>query len=83
MSDVEKNQHEVVAPEVEIRRQDSKFITLLKGNRNDPNILGKELYEKALQYDEAQLERDAIKVRWKLDLMILPLVSLTRMANSS
>lgn len=42
--------------------------------RNDLNELGKGMLEQSLQYDRAQLEVDAVKVRWKLDLMVLPMV---------
>ena len=42
--------------------------------RNDLNQLGKDMLQKSLQYDRAQLEADAVKVRWKLDLMVLPMV---------
>lgn len=42
--------------------------------RNDPNQLGKDMLQQSLQYDRAQLEADAIKVRWKLDLLVLPMV---------
>lgn len=33
-----------------------------------------DLYEQSHQYDQAQLERDAIKVRRKLDFIVLPMV---------
>ncbi|KAL4867609.1 hypothetical protein BDV12DRAFT_186539 [Aspergillus spectabilis] len=37
----------------------------------DLNEVGKEYYQQALQYDPAQLERDAVKVRRKLDFITL------------
>jgi hypothetical protein len=37
--------------------------------------IGRELYEKSLEYDTAQLERDAKKVKRKLDFIVLPIVS--------
>ena len=42
--------------------------------KNDLNELGKDMLRQSLQYDEAQLEADAIKVRQKLDFMVLPMV---------
>lgn len=47
----------------------------------DLNDLGKEYFEKSLQYDEAQLERDAIKVRRKLDFIVLPMMMTTYMLS--
>ena len=55
-------------------RQRNKLISALKGKVIDPDEYGRQLLEQALQYDEAQLERDAIKVRRKIDFMILPLM---------
>lgn len=45
-----------------------------KGQKMDPNELGKEYFQKSLQYDEYQLQRDSVKVRRKLDFMVLPMV---------
>lgn len=42
--------------------------------KNDLNELGRDMLQQSLQYDRAQLEADAIKVRWKLDLIVLPMV---------
>lgn len=42
--------------------------------QNDPNELGKHMLEQSLQYDQAQLEMDAVKVRRKLDFLVLPMV---------
>ncbi|KAI6088691.1 MFS general substrate transporter [Hypoxylon rubiginosum] len=49
--------------------------------RNDLNELGKGMLEQSLQYDRAQLEADAVKVRWKLDLMVLPMMMCTYMLS--
>ena len=38
---------------------------------------GRALYEQALTYDAEQLERDAKKVKRKLDFIVLPIVSPT------
>ncbi|KAG4218341.1 hypothetical protein PC116_g33179 [Phytophthora cactorum] len=46
----------------------------LLDRRNDLNELGRDMLQQSLQYDRAQLEADAIKVRWKLDLLVLPMV---------
>ncbi|KAI1455017.1 MFS general substrate transporter [Annulohypoxylon moriforme] len=49
--------------------------------RNDLNQLGKDMLQKSLQYDRAQLEADAVKVRWKLDLLVLPMMMTTYMLS--
>lgn len=51
------------------------FLARIKGQRVDLNELGKEYFQQALQYDEEQLKRDAVKVRRKLDFIVLPMVS--------
>lgn len=55
-------------------RKRNKLVEALKGHVTDPNEYGRQLFEQALQYDEAQLERDAKIVKRKLDFMILPLM---------
>jgi len=62
-------------------RRKNKLINALKGRVTDPNEYGKELFEQALQYDEAQLERDAVKVKRKIDFLILPLMCGTYMMS--
>jgi hypothetical protein len=42
---------------------------------------GRELFERSLQYDSAQLERDSIKVRRKLDFIVLPMMMTTYMLS--
>jgi hypothetical protein len=37
--------------------------------------VGRRYFELSLQYDQAQLERDAVKVRRKLDFIVLPMVN--------
>lgn len=60
------------------------FWTYLKGTTvNDPNVLGKELLEKALEFDEARLEQDSVKVRRKLDLIVLPMERMAVMMAAS
>ncbi|KAJ9137934.1 MFS general substrate transporter [Pleurostoma richardsiae] len=49
--------------------------------RNDLNELGKEMLQQSLQYDEAQLERDAIRVKRKLDFLVLPMMMTTYMLS--
>ncbi|KAF2105055.1 MFS transporter [Rhizodiscina lignyota] len=69
----------------EERRADSKwrgkFHNLLHGRNNNLNDLGKNMLEKSLEYDEAQLERDALKVRRKLDWLVLPMMCCTYMLS--
>lgn len=62
-------------------RKRNKLVSILKGHVADPNEYGKELFEQALQYDEAQLKRDAVKVRRKIDFLILPLMCGTYMMS--
>ncbi|KAH9886798.1 MFS general substrate transporter [Xylariomycetidae sp. FL2044] len=49
--------------------------------RNDLNELGKEMLQQSLQYDQAQLEADAVKVRRKLDFLVLPMMCTTYMLS--
>lgn len=51
------------------------FLHRLKGQRLDLNELGKEYFQQSQQYDEEQLKRDSVKVRRKLDFIVLPMVS--------
>ena len=50
------------------------WLERLGGQKIDLNELGKEYFQQSLQYDQAQLERDSVKVRRKLDFYVLPLV---------
>lgn len=50
------------------------WLDRLGGQKIDLNDLGREYFQQSLQYDQAQLERDAIKVRRKLDFYVLPIV---------
>ncbi|KAJ5611395.1 MFS transporter [Penicillium lagena] len=54
------------------------LLARLKGRKVDLNILGKEYYQKSLQYDEPQLQRDSVKVGRKLDFLVLPMFLLQR-----
>ena len=80
MADIEKEPVRVSEPAIEAGTtvtkpaRSSTILDFLTEQKNDPNVLGKELLQKALEYDEAQLEQDAIKVRRKLDFMVIPLV---------
>ncbi|KAK3681208.1 hypothetical protein LTR37_020940 [Vermiconidia calcicola] len=51
------------------RGMQTGIIQRLRANRNDPNEIGRDLFEQSQQYDEAQLERDALRVRRKIDLL--------------
>ena len=55
------------------RGMQTGIIQRLRANRNDPNEIGRDLFEQSQQYDEAQLERDALRVRRKIDLLVLPM----------
>ncbi|EXJ91389.1 hypothetical protein A1O1_04501 [Capronia coronata CBS 617.96] len=83
MADMEKNPAQITIPPVEPEApKEGKLLQFLKGtNINDPNILGRELLEKALEFDEDQLERDSIKVRRKLDFMVVPMMMTTYMLS--
>ncbi len=81
MADIEKTQAHDVAEPPETPVAGSTHAApkpslrdRLAGRTNDPNELGKELLQKALEFDEAQLTRDAIKVRRKLDFIVVPMV---------
>ena len=76
MTDFEKTPAQLTEPGVVEERKSrwNSFLGFVQGRSNDPNTLGKELLQKALEYDEAQLELDAIKVRRKLDWMVIPMV---------
>lgn len=50
------------------------WLDRLWGKPMDLNEIGKEYYQQSLQYDQAQLERDSVKVRRKLDFYVLPIV---------
>lgn len=74
------------AKDSEDRSKDGKlkgtFRKISHGQNNNLNDLGRDLLEKSLEYDEAQLERDAVKVRRRLDFYVLPMVGLV-LFNSS
>ena len=85
MSDIEKTPAQVTQPpSVEAASPRPGRITgLIKGTIvNDLNVLGKDMLQKALEYDEAQLERDAVKVRKKLDFLVLPMVHISHFTPS-
>lgn len=51
-----------------------RWLDHLGGKEMDLNEVGKEYFQQSLQYDQAQLERDSVKVCRKLDLYVLPMV---------
>ncbi|KAL1897878.1 hypothetical protein Sste5346_003730 [Sporothrix stenoceras] len=57
------------------------FLNRLKGQRLDLNELGKEYFQQSQQYDEEQLKRDSVKVRRKLDFIVLPMMMTTYMLS--
>ncbi|OAL25004.1 hypothetical protein AYO20_10538 [Fonsecaea nubica] len=82
MADVEKTPVQVIEPTADTLSKPSRtLLSRLKGSANDPDVLGKELLQKALEFDEAQLERDALKVRRKLDWMVIPMMMTTYMLS--
>lgn len=62
------------AGQIEDQRKTGGLLQRLKGTKVDPDELGRRLFEESQQFDEAQLERDAVKVRRKLDFLLLPMV---------
>jgi hypothetical protein len=54
------------------------FVERGRSEIHDPNAVGKALLQRALEFDEAQLERDAVRVRRKLDLIVIPMVCFAR-----
>lgn len=66
---------------VDVEKSQRSVWERLQGQRVDLNELGKEYYQKALQFDEAQLQRDSIKVRRKLDFIVLPIMMTTYMLS--
>lgn len=58
-----------------------------RGDVNDFQVpdkiadIGFDLFQQSHQYDPAQLERDAIKVRRKLDFIVLPMMMMTYMLS--
>ncbi|KAF2167326.1 hypothetical protein M409DRAFT_53930 [Zasmidium cellare ATCC 36951] len=65
---------DIAVGQVEEQSKVKGMIQRLKGPKIDPDELGRQLFEESQQYDEAQLERDAVKVRRKLDFLLLPMV---------
>lgn len=55
--------------------------TGIKGQQQDPDAIGRHLFEQAAQYDPAQLEADAARVRRKLDFLLLPMMCGTYMIS--
>lgn len=75
MDDIEKRSAQVTGPSVEVESTTtSRILNFSNGQINDPNVLGKDLLQKALEFDQAQLEQDAVKVRRKLDWIVIPMV---------
>ncbi|KAH8690122.1 MFS transporter [Talaromyces proteolyticus] len=57
------------------------FLARLKGDRVDLNDVAKIYFQQSLQYDQSQLERDSIRVRRKLDFIVLPMMMTTYMLS--
>lgn len=59
----------------------SNLWTTLKGQAQDPDAIGRHLFEQSTAYTPAQLERDAARVRRKLDFILLPMMCGTYMIS--
>ncbi|KAH8893595.1 MFS transporter [Thozetella sp. PMI_491] len=64
----------------EVQEKKNVFYRLTH-HKNDLDELGRDMLQQSLQYDTAQLERDAVKVRRKLDFIILPMMMTTYMLS--
>ncbi|EER24843.1 Major Facilitator Superfamily protein [Coccidioides posadasii C735 delta SOWgp] len=52
-----------------------------KGDSTVHKDIGLGLFQQSLQYDQEQLARDVGRVRWKLDLLVLPMMMTTYMLS--
>lgn len=59
----------------------ANILATLKGSDRDPDEIGRHLLEQSEAYDPAQLERDARRVRRKLDWLLLPMMCGTYMIS--
>lgn len=58
-------------------KQDISIANTLKSSgKNVHKDVGAHYFELSLQHDPAELERDSVKVRRKLDLIVLPMVGI-------
>lgn len=71
MSDVEKRAETAVVPHISYAVGDTVEVP---GKNGDQLDIGFGLFQQSHQYNTAQLERDAVKVRRKLDFIVLPMV---------
>lgn len=80
MADIEKTVG-VDAPEITAHAGETQEIPakVLGGDHTD---IGLDLFQQSHQYDVAQLEIDAVKVRRKLDFIVLPMVIYPMKINS-
>ncbi|KAK4500651.1 hypothetical protein PRZ48_008840 [Zasmidium cellare] len=53
---------DIAIGQVEEQSKTKGLIQRLNGTQHDPDELGRQLFEESQQYDEAQLERDAVKM---------------------
>ncbi|KNG89671.1 hypothetical protein ANOM_002334 [Aspergillus nomiae NRRL 13137] len=66
--------------EVSSVRVEQSFFQRLNA-RSGPNELGQEMLQRSLQFDRAQLEEDSVRVRRKLDFLVLPMMMITYMLS--
>lgn len=58
-----------------------KLWSTVQGSPQDPDAIGRELFEQSTQYDPDQLAQDAARVRRKLDFLLLPMMCGTYMIS--
>ena len=58
-----------------------KLWSSVQGSPQDPDAIGRHLLDQSTQYDSAQLEHDAARVRRKLDFLLLPMMCGTYMIS--
>lgn len=75
MEDVEKKPATAETPQI-LSHNEGVSRSALKISNGKHGDIGFELFEQSHQYDYAQLEIDAVKVRRKLDFILLPMVRL-------
>lgn len=63
-----------VEPGITLEQTEKNIFHRFTHHKNDLDELGRDVLQQSLQYDTAQLERDAVKVRRKLDFIVLPMV---------
>lgn len=81
MVDLEKTSDTNAASPTSLRGSVLGDSSILNHYSEEHTDIGLELYQKSLQYDPEQLARDSIKVRMKLDYVVLPMICMTYMIS--